>query len=121
MLTKLRITIATTLAIAALGAAPALAIADWNVQGSPPNDKTGNAASLSESRAGSDTPAVDARGEFSREPTIPPVVVEIDDPVSGGFDWTAGIIGLAGGVAVAVLAGAAVAGSRRRSIRPSVG
>ena len=80
-----------------------------------------HAASLSGNRAGSGTIAVDARGEFARDPIVPPVVVEIDDPVSGGFDWTAGMIGLAGGVAVAVLAGAAVAGGRRRSFRPSVG
>jgi hypothetical protein len=146
MLTKSRIAVAAGLAALALGAPPALAMP----AGPPTAGKTSDprqldmhastveragkqqdrgtadargeyAASLSEDRADSGVPALDARGEFAREPIVPPVVVEVDDPVSGGFDWTAGIIGLAGGIAVSVLAGAAVAGSRRRSFRPSVG
>ena len=36
------------------------------------------------------------------------------NPDGGGFDWTAAIIGMAGGLALAVLAGVGVAGSRRR-------
>jgi hypothetical protein len=64
-------------------------------------------------------PAGDQRSPDAREPVggqgVPqPVVVEVTDPSGSGFDWTAAIIGMAGGLALAVLAGVAVAGSRRR-------
>ena len=69
------------------------------------------------------TPALasDQRTPDAREPFVRPVVVEIGDPAPGGFDWPAAIIGLAGGLALAVLAGVGVAGARRRPVRPSVG
>ncbi len=47
-------------------------------------------------------------------PSAPPVVVEVTKPVSGGFDWTAAIIGMSAGLALAVLAGVGVAGGRHR-------
>ena len=64
-------------------------------------------------------PADDRRSPDAREPVggqgvAQPVVVEVTDPDGGGFDWTAAIIGMAGGLALAVLAGVGVAGSRRR-------
>jgi hypothetical protein len=49
------------------------------------------------------------------------VVVEVGEPVSGGFDATSALAGLAGGLAFALLAGVAVAAARRRQVRPSVG
>jgi len=63
-------------------------------------------------------PADDQRSPDARDPlggqgVAQPVVVEVTDPDGGGFDWTAAIIGLAGGLALAVLAGVGVAGSRR--------
>jgi hypothetical protein len=146
MLTKSRLTIATALAAAAVAAPPALALpVDADSAAATTDVRGEHAASLSESRTApdqrtaADLGTADARGEHAaamsesptasdqrspdaREPFVrQPVVVEIDDPVAGGFDWTAGIIGLAAGLAVAVLAGAAVAGARRRPIRPSVG
>jgi hypothetical protein len=48
-------------------------------------------------------------------------VVEVTDPAGAGFDWTAAIIGMGAGLALAVLAGVGVAGGRRRHVRPSVG
>lgn len=64
-------------------------------------------------------PADDQRSPDTREPVgghgvAQPVVVEVTDPDGSGFDWTAAIIGMAGGLALAVLAGVSVAGSRRR-------
>jgi hypothetical protein len=121
MLTKSRITFATALAVAAIGTSPALAIADWNVQGSPPND--GRENPTSPIGAGSESSTPDARGEYSaslsesapatapdlrtadaQEPFVRPVVVEIGDPAPGGFDWPAAIIGLAGGLGLNVVA-----------------
>jgi hypothetical protein len=132
MLTKSRSTLATALTVAAIGAVPAPAIADWNVQGSPPHDggqsavspsgsisdaRGENAASQSQT---SGAVAPDQRTADAREPFVRPVVVEIGDPAPGGFDWTAGIVGIAGGLAIAVLAGVGVAGARRRPVRPTV-
>ena len=64
-------------------------------------------------------PADDQRSPDAREPVggqgvAQPVVVEVTDPDGGGFDWTAAIIGMVAGLALTVLAGVAVAGSRRR-------
>jgi hypothetical protein len=139
MLTKSRTTLAAALAVAALGATPALA-APIDPVGSTTDARGEHAASLSE-RSTTVEPAggtSDARGEHAaslsersttganatdlrsadaREPFVRPVVVEVGDPASGGFDWTAGIAGLAGGLALAILAGVGVAGARRRSFR----
>ena len=61
-----------------------------------------------------DGSGVDRRTPDAVEPFVRPVVVEVGDPVTPGFDWVAAIIGLAGGLGLAVLAGAAVSGGRRR-------
>jgi len=66
----------------------------------------------------SDNPKGDFRTEAAVEPFAGPVVVEAGNPVSTGLDWTAVIIGLAGGLAIAVLAGVGVAGGRRRHAQP---
>jgi hypothetical protein len=74
-----------------------------------------NAASLADDPAAT----VDLRTPDAAEPFTRPVVVEVDgEPSSPGFDWTAAIIGLAAGLAFAVLAGTAVSGSRRYRSRP---
>ncbi len=110
MLSKSRITLAAALAAAALGLSPSLALA------TPADsmDRRGeHAAALS------DSPGVDLRTEAAVEPFAAPVVVEVEDPVSTGFDWVAAVIGLAGGVAIAVLAGVGVGvGRRRRHAQP---
>ena len=64
-------------------------------------------------------PADDQRSPDAREPVggqgvAQPVVVEVTNPDGSGFDWTAAIIGMAGGLALTMLAGVGVAGSRRR-------
>lgn len=73
-----------------------------------------HAASLAVTPAAPDSPTGDRRSPDAVEPFVRPVVVEIGDPVAPGFDWVAAIIGLAGGLGLAVLAGAAVSGGRRR-------
>jgi hypothetical protein len=134
MLRKSRITFVASLAAVVLGAAPALALS------AEPESAAGEfAASLSdhpgETRAvdlrgeaatsSADRPtappsaAVDLRGEAARGPFAQPVVVEVGDPVSGGFDWTAAIIGLGAGLALAVLVGVGVTGGRRRHGGPT--
>ena len=127
-----RSTLAIAFAAMILGASPALA--------APGGDdlRGENAAALSEhavaqTATGADLrgenaigvadpgtpPADDQRSPDAREPVggqgvAQPVVVEVTDPAGSGFDWTAAIIGMAGGLALAVLAGVGVAGSRRR-------
>jgi hypothetical protein len=62
----------------------------------------------------------DLRTPDAVEPFARPVVVEVDAPAGPGFDWVAAIIGVAGGLAVAVLAVVAVSGGRRRGTRAHV-
>jgi hypothetical protein len=127
MLTRSHLTIATALAIAALAAPAATAMpadpaggdprqADTHASTVTPQDARGeHAASLADEPAAT----VDLRSPDAVEPFTRPVVVEVDgEPVSPGFDWTSAIVGLAGGLAFAVLAGAAVSGGRRLRSRP---
>lgn len=125
MLTKSRLIVVTALVTAALGAPPAFAgpidPADARQQDmhastvqrpdrSTADARGEHAASLSQA-----SPQDDQRTPDTRVPvTAQPVVVEVSDPVNAGFDWTAAIIGLGAGLALAVLAGVGVAGSRRR-------
>ncbi len=116
MPSKTRRTLAVALAAASLAAAPTSAFATAST-----GDLRGeNAASQSLT-----APATgDLRGESAASqsvtgtgvgaPSAPPVVVEVTKPVSGGFDWTAAIIGMSAGLALAVLAGVGVAGGRHR-------
>jgi hypothetical protein len=130
MLTKSRTTLAAALAVAAIGAAPAHAtptdargehaasLSQSTATGQGTADARGeHSASLSRTTA---TPAPDQRSPDAREPFVRPVVVEVGAPESGGFDWTAAIAGLAGGLAFAILASVGVAGARRRQVGPSV-
>jgi hypothetical protein len=140
MLTKSRYTVATALAVAAIAAPAATAMptdqpagqnlpafptpgdpradlrqADMHASTVTTRDARGeHAASLSGLPDGADLRTPDAVEPFER-----PVVVEVGEPASPGFDWTAAIIGIAGGLALAVLAAAAVSGGRRRHGRPS--
>src|SRR5215207_9817066 len=133
MLSNTRSTLAVAFAATILGASPALAMPaiDGDLRGE-------NAAALSAQAGsrpvtGSDLrgehaidvtdpvtpPANDQRSPDAREPVggpgvAQPVVVEVTDPDGSGFDWRAAIIGMAGGLALAVLATVGVAGSRRR-------
>jgi len=132
MFSNTRSTLAIAFAATILGASPALAVPGGD-------DLRGeNAAALSAQAGsrpvtGSDLrgehaidvtdpvtpPANDQRSPDAREPVAgpgvaQPVVVEVTDPDGGGFDWRAAIIGMAGGLALAVLASVGVAGSRRR-------
>jgi hypothetical protein len=106
MLAKSRLTLAVALAITALGGAPALAYT---------TDARGeHAASLSDRPVGPESAQADQRSPDAAEPFVRPVVVEVDDPISAGFDWTAAIVGMGAGLALAVLAGVGVSGGRRR-------
>jgi hypothetical protein len=127
MLTKSRTTLAAALAVAALGAGPAQAMpidargehaASLSQTQSSGDVRGEHAASLSQ---GSSEVAQDQRTADARDQFVRPVVVEVGTPDSGGFDWTAAIAGLAGGLAFAILAGIGVTGARRRQPRPSVG
>jgi hypothetical protein len=124
MLTKSHLTLATALAIAALAATAMPAAGDpWASERhadmsadtvTPPDARGEYAADLAdEDAAASDRRTPDAVEQFTR-----PVVVEVGEPGSPGFDWTAAIIGVAGGLAFAVLASVAVSGGRRRRSRP---
>jgi len=125
MLTKSRLTVATALAAAAIGAQPAYAgpvdpvdprQQDMHASTVTRPDRSADDARGEHAASLADSPPTgDLRAEASREPIgVQPVVVEVDEPVSSGFDWTAAIIGLGAGLALAVLAGVGVAGSRRR-------
>jgi hypothetical protein len=125
MLTTSRTALATALIVAAVGAAPAQAMpvdlrgehaaSQSQTSGSNASDARGeHAASLSQTAGGV---APDQRTADAREPFVRPVVVEVGAPESGGFDWTAAIAGLAGGLAFAILAGIGVTGARRRQVR----
>lgn len=140
MLSRSRITLAAVLATAALGSSPSLALAadsqdrrgehaaalaDGPAVSIGPTGVQGeyaaslsNGTAVSESPSISDSPKSDFRTEAAAEPFAGPVIVEVANPVSTGFDWTAAIIGLAGGLAIAVLAGVGVAGGRRRHAQP---
>ncbi len=98
MPSKTRRTLAVALAAAILAAAPTSAFATASS-----GDRRGESAA-SQSVTGTGVGA----------PSAPPVVVEVTKPVSGGFDWTAAIIGMSAGLALAVLAGVGVAGGRHR-------
>jgi hypothetical protein len=131
MFSSTRSTLAIAFAATILGAAPALAVpAGDDLRGE--NTAT-RSATLIQPRGNSDLrgenalgvsdlgtpPADDQRSPDAREPVggqgvAQPVAVEVIDPDGSGFDWVAAIIGLAAGLALAVLAGVGVAGSRRR-------
>jgi hypothetical protein len=133
MLTNSRLTIATAFAVAVI-AAPAATAMPAEPQNLPahttpadprqadmhastvigPDARGEHAASLADDLAAPDDRTGDQRTPDAVEQFVRPVVVEVGDPVSPGFDWTAAIIGIAGGLAFAVLAGAAVTGGRRR-------
>ena len=120
MLSTTRQVIAVALAAVAITTAPAFA-----ASGTSTDARGEYAASLTHPRAGVN----DARGEYSASaptsavpvsaPAAAPVVVEVTRPP--GFDWTAAIIGMGSGLALAVLAGVGVTGIRHRPFGPSVG
>ena len=132
MFSNTRSTLAIAFAATILGASPALAVpGGGDLRGenaaarsailtlpAAHSDLRGeNAAGMSDPVT---PPANDRRSPDAREPdggqgVAQPVVVEVTDPDgTSGFDWTAAIIGMVGGLALAVLAGVSVAGSRRR-------
>jgi hypothetical protein len=111
MLIRSHLMIATALAIVAIAAPAATAMAE-RTDGTIADARAEHAAALA------DAPAVveggDQRSPDAVEPFVRPVVVNTEAPASTGFDWTSAIIGIAGGLALAVLAGAAVSGGRPR-------
>jgi hypothetical protein len=131
MFSSTRSTLAIAFAATILGAAPALAVpAGGDLRGENAATRTAtltqpgtysdrrgeNAVGVSEPGT---PPAGDQRSPDAREPVggqgvVQPVAVEVIGPDGSGFDWIAAIIGLAAGLALAVLAGVGVAGSRRR-------
>ena len=123
MLTKSRTTLAAALAVVAFGAVPAQGMPIDRAQQldmhastvEQPADARGEHAAAQSDVVS--TTAQDHRTADAREPFVRPVVVEVGEPVSDGFDWTAGIAGLAGGLALALLASIGVSGARRRQVR----
>jgi hypothetical protein len=121
MLTKSRLSIAAVLAAAAIAAPAATAMPadvtaggeNATVAGTIDDARGEHAASLSHPRSVGGV-AGDQRSPDAVAPFVRPVVVETGEPSSPGFDWTSAIIGIAGGLALAVLAGAAVTGGRVR-------
>ena len=130
MFSSTRSTLAIAFAATILGASPALAMPADDLRG---ENAASRSATLTQPGTHSDLrgenaigvsdpgtpPADDQRSPDAREPVggqgvAQPFVVEVTSPDGGGFDWTAAIIGMAGGLALAVLAGVGVAGSRRR-------
>ena len=137
MLSNTRSTLAIAVAATILGASPALAMPaiDGDLRGE-------NAVAQSQTRGddvvthavtsrdlrgehaigvsdnvtppADDQRSPDAREPVGGEPGAQPVVVELTKPDGGDFDWTSAIIGMAAGMALAALAAAGVAGSRRR-------
>ena len=99
----------------------AASLSDQPTYPSPTMDIRGeHAASPSNQSVASGGSGLDLRSENAREPFVPqPVVVEVDEPIADGFDWTEAIIGMGAGLALAVLAGVGVAGGRRRHGRPT--
>jgi hypothetical protein len=124
MLTKSRLTLATALVAAAIGAQPAFAgpiepvdprQQDMHASTVQRPDSVADARGEHAASLAQTSPQDDQRSPDTRVPvTSEPVVVEVSDPVSEGFDWTAAIIGLGAGLALAVLAGIGVNGARRR-------
>ena len=121
MLTKSRLTLVTALVAAALGAQPAFAGPIDPVQEDTQAGAVQRSHAVADARGehaaslAQTSPQDDRRSPDARVPvTSEPVVVEVSDPVSEGFDWTAAIIGLGAGLALAVLAGIGVNGARRR-------
>jgi hypothetical protein len=127
-----RIIIIATLAVAGLGASPALAIPIDPV--GPVDARGGHAVSpsvVADARGeqaaslAATAPRVtvtepsDLRTESAREP-LQPVVVEVDEPAVSGFDWSAAAIGAAGSLGLLLLAGAAVLFARHRPARTMV-
>jgi hypothetical protein len=121
MLTRTRRIATAALAVAAMGAQPAVAMP------SEPTGGTGNsivpmgehAASLNGLEPSAATPQRelgDLRTESAQEP-FQPVVVEVEEQVASGFDWSAAGIGAAGGLALVLIGGAAVAVARHRPAR----
>jgi hypothetical protein len=145
MLTKSHLTIATALVVAAIAAPAATAMpadstpggandlpayatpGDLRTEGSQadvysstvtkPDARGEHAASLADDSTAPDSRGGDRRSPDAVEPFVRPVVVEVGEPHSPGFDWISAIIGIAGGLALAVLAGAAVSGARPRHRR----
>ena len=109
MLIRTRRIALIALAVAALAAPSALAL---------PNDPTRDARGEYSASLPSTVPD-DLRTENTKEPA-PPVVVEVDR-LGSGFDWSAAIIGAAGGLAIVLIGGAAVSAARHRPARPRLG
>jgi hypothetical protein len=122
MLSKTRRTVAVALAASFIGAAPAAAMPSDQVGKTDPRQLDMHASTVQDARGENSAslaqpkPSADLRTADARDPVgSQPVVVEVSDPATpAGFDWTAAIIGLGAGLALAVLAGVGVTGTRRR-------
>lgn len=133
MLTTPARIITATFAAVALAGPPALALA-----ADPPAPQTRDLAAgtgtltlapdqrspdarVDDVRVAPMTIAQDQRSADARDAgSARPVVVAVDAPVTSGFDWTDALIGAAGALAIAMIAGAGIALLRRRSPQPVV-
>lgn len=116
MLTKSRLIVVTALAAAALGAAPAQGMPIiGGAEGTPSSDLRSPDARDGGSARATDagvTPP-DLRTPDARDGGFQPVTVEVVGPDTSAFDWTALVIGAAGGLGLAVITGAGIALARR--------
>lgn len=114
MFEKSRSALATAFAVLAVAAPSAAAMYE-------PMDVRGEHAAGATVQQQSSTPGGgDLRSPDAVVPFERPVVVEVDgSPAVSGFDWSDAVIGLGIGIALVLLAGAAVATGRRRHTRPT--
>jgi hypothetical protein len=123
MLTRTRRIITAALAVAAIGAQPAFAMPYEPTGGGSSIAPMGeHAASLNGIEPRDLAPQSeprDLRTDAARDP-VQPVVVEVEEQLTAGFDWSAAGIGAAGGLALVLIGGAAVMFARHRPARTAV-
>jgi hypothetical protein len=122
MLIRTRRIIIAALAVAAVGAPPAVAMPAEPTGGGSIAPMGEHAASLNGIEPRDIPPATepgDLRTDAAREP-VQPVVVEVEEQIAAGFDWSAAGIGAAGGLALVLIGGALVMFARHRPPKAAV-
>lgn len=112
MLSKSRLILTIALTVIAVGA-PAASAAYR------PGDVRGEHAVAQSESVSAPSAGLDLRSPDAVEPFVRPVIIEIDEPAAGGFDWSAGAIGLGAGAALVLLTTAGVLTGRRRHAGPT--
>ncbi len=121
MLTRTRRIATAALAVAAIGSQPAVAMPYEPTGGNsssiaPMGEHAASLSDIEPRPVPTERELGDLRTESAQEP-FQPVVVEVEEQVASGFDWSAAGIGAAGGLALVLIGGAAVALARHRPAR----